>query len=297
MINIVQLYKDYKIKYWDDGPNVSPGWCNIRCVHCEDDSNHLGFNLDKGYFNCWKCGVHDVDYTLSKLLNINKAIAKNIILDYTESFSYIKQLNRKKASAEEIKLPGSELSKYHRKYLQDRNFDPDYLIKEYGITGTDPGETWNGMLYELRLIIPIIYKGQLVSFQGRDITDKQKERYKGCSIEESVINYKHILYNIDRALSDRVVVVEGMTDVWKMGDGFVASFGTIMTSSQIQSLSTFQKIFFLFDPDTQAQRQANKYACQLASMGRDVEVLNNLSGKDPGDMSEKEAEEIRREIL
>ena len=52
-------------------------------------------------------------------------------------------------------------------------------------------------------------------------------------MEKSVVNYKDILYNMDRVQGEKVVVVEGITDVWRMGDGFVASFGTTLTSAQI----------------------------------------------------------------
>lgn len=296
--NAVQFFKDYRIHYWTEGKNVSPGWVNTQCMFCDDSSNHLGWNLSKGYVNCWKCGVHPLKEAISRLLKISQDRAFSIIKEYEEvSSTYLKQ-HKKIAQAESVQIPGSELSKYHRKYLESRNYDPDKLIEKYGITGTNPGEEWEKLNYELRIIVPIIFNRQVISFQGRDITDKQKERYKGCPIEKSVINYKHVFYNLDNANSDKVCVVEGIPDVWRMGDGFICSFGSTLHSSQIRILSEyFNTIYFLFDSEDEAQKKAKEYGNQLASMGKKVEVFDlHEDNLDPGDLPEYEVEEIRKEL-
>ncbi len=182
--------------------------------------------------------------------------------------------------------------------MKRRGFDPKYLIKKYGIVGTGPGESWNNISYELRIIIPIFFGGRIVSFQGRDITNQQKERYKACPVEKSVINCKQILYNLDNAKGKWVVVVEGILDVWRMGDGFVASFGTTMTSSQINLLNRrFDKITFLFDSELEAQKKAGLYCAQLSSLGKNVELVQLKKVRDPADLSRRTAEEVRNDIF
>lgn len=297
LFDALKFFKDHRIRYWTEGKNVSPGWVNIKCLFCINDSNHLGWNLDEGYFHCWKCNGHKLHTVVSKLLRVPKSRAEEIILEYSGHVPHRKFLNRKKAQAKHIKLPGSELNKFHRQYLKRRKFDPDYIIKKYKITGTGPKETWEDLLYELRIIIPIMYNRKLVSFQARDITDKQKLRYKGCPIEKSVIYYKDILYNWDNANQFRIVVVEGITDVWRLGDGFVASFGTGMTQSQIKLLSTVDEIFFLFDPGKEAQNKAKEYAELLASIGRKTEIIKLQGSQDPGELSEDNASYIRRQLF
>jgi hypothetical protein len=297
MFDIVQFYKDYKIKYYTEGKNVSPGWVNIRCIHCDDSSNHLGWNLAEGYFNCWKCGKHDTIYTVGKLLGTTKEKTRSILAEYPSTSLYMVS-NKSQSQARTLTLPGSSLSKYHREYLKKRNFDPDYIIDKYKITGTGPKEKWEEHDFELRIIIPIYWYNQLVSFQGRDITDKQELRYKGCPLDKSIMNYKDILYNHDNTDESTVVVVEGITDVWRMGDGFVSSLGSTLTLAQIAALTKFNQIFFLFDfNDEEAQNKAEKYSETLSSLGKRAEVVTWGNGTDPGDLSEKEVQMIRRELL
>jgi hypothetical protein len=296
MFNAIQFLKDYHIQYWEEGKNVSPGWVNIRCIFCEDDSNHLGFNLEKGSVNCWKCGGHSLDYTVSKLLGISKRKAEQLIFEYNEP-GVIKTKLRS-ASLQNVKSvtpPGSSLSKFHKQYLQGRNFKPDLLEKKYQLTGTGMSEFWEGLLFELRVIIPIIYQGQIISFQGRDITDKQTIRYKGCPLDKCVMNYKEVLYGIDNIQGNRIGVVEGILDQWRMGDGFVCSFGSSMTSGQLNLLRNYEHIFFLFDPEREAQEKAKKYACELSALGKNVELIK-LQVRDPAELKPEEAEYIKREL-
>ena len=297
MFDIIQFCQDYNIQYWDQGKNVSPGWVNVSCIWCGDDSNHLGWNIYGSYFNCWKCGVHRLEATVQKILKITYQKALDIVWEYSKEVQHSQYVHAPKASATSISLPGTSLTKFHRKYLSNRKFDPDQIIRDYGVTGTGPKEEWQGHLYELRIIIPIYFHQKLISFQGRDFTDKQKERYKGCPLEKSVMNYKHVLYNWDNATSSRVVVVEGIVDVWRLGSGFVASFGTSMTSSQIHLLSSKEEVLFLFDPEPAAHKKAVEYASQLASMGIRTEVVELDGDQDPGDLTTAQAAEVRKELL
>lgn len=280
MFNAIKFFNDYGITYYETGKNVSPGWVNIRCIFCGDDSNHMGWNLVDEYIHCWKCGVHKIDYTISRLLKISISESKNIISNYRE---YISSKKIEQSNVEKLEsIPGSQLNKFHRQYLINRGFDPDYLVEKYKITGTDINEIWEGIDFQLRIIVPIFYNGSIVSFQGRDITNKQKERYKACPKEKSVINMKNIFYKIDSAIKfSTIIIVEGIMDAWKIDmDNVVCSFGTSMTSSQLRILSSFKKICFLFDSEPEAQMKASKYAAQLAVLGKSVEVLELENAKD-----------------
>jgi len=80
-----KFLKDYNISYNTEGSNCQEGWINITCPFCNDISNHGGFNLEKGYYNCWKCKHHHLDNVVSALLSCNVSKAKQIIKEY-ESF-------------------------------------------------------------------------------------------------------------------------------------------------------------------------------------------------------------------
>jgi hypothetical protein len=275
-------------------PNIQAGWAGVRCPFCSDHSTHGGFNLEAGYFNCWKCGWHKTVDFISVTLQIPEEEAYGLYDDYSGRGVLLQRLNAKKVpKAKSIELPGGELNKFHRKYLISRGFDPDFIQSKYHVTGTGPSGN-----FKLRVIIPIIYHGQVVSYTGRDITGKQPIRYKTLGVEDSVINPKHVLYNLDNCKEEWVCVVEGAFDNWRMGDNFCATLGTTLTDQQIRLLSVYKRVALLFDSESEAQRRAEKYGVQLSSLGVDrVVVLDTERGKDPATYSERLAERVRREVV
>lgn len=291
MLDIINLYKDYEIEYWTSGKNVSPGWVNIECPLCSDNSNHLGYNLDRNYFNCWKCGANNQYEILMQLLNINFFQVRNLLYEYSGR-SLVFDNIKKKTNASKIVLPGKELMEMHRKYLLRRNFDPDYLIEKYKIRGTGIAGYW-----KYRIMIPIYYNNQLVSYQGRDITNKQKLRYLSLSPEKSVMNIKNVLYNSNNCNKVSIIVLEGVTDVWRFGDDCVCTFGTSVTEMQVNLLSQYENIFFIFDSEKEAQQKAKKTALKLSSLGCNTEVIDLQISGDPGSMNVDEVNYIKKELL
>lgn len=292
LFNVRSFLQDYDISHTDAGKNSQKGWLNIQCPLCDDDSDHGGFNLYGDYYHCWRCGRHNTEEVIKTLLNVSWAKAKEIKFEYTERSRILDNLNKKdKKSVKKIGMPGEKLQKRHKKYLKKRNFDPDFIEKKYKITGT-------GIVgdYKYRIIIPIYYKNILVSFQGRDITDQQQIRYKNLAVEKSIMNPKHILYNIDNCYSDRIGIVEGVFDVWRMGDGFVSCFGTSITERQIKILSKYKNIFFLFDPEEEARQKAKKTAYQLSAFGCKVEIIDLEKDQDPAQLTEEDVYNIRKEL-
>jgi DNA primase len=281
--------RDNGVPYWEEGENVSPGWVAIRCPMCSDHSNHGGFNIAGGYYSCWKCGGHKLAKVVASLLHISWDQAEGVIYDYSAEAQLRGMLNkRREAKAATVDLPGEQLNKFHRKYLSSRGFDPDYIERKYGVLGTGPvGD------YCLRIIIPIMFHGRVVSFTGRDITGKQKIRYKTLSVEKSVMNPKHVLYNMDNCREDWVVVVEGPLDVWRMGDNFVAGLGTQLTDQQLRLLFSYKKVIFLFDSELEAQKRAEKYATTIGSLGVDTHVIDLETDKDPGELPDHLVQEVR----
>lgn len=247
-----------------------------------------------------------------RLLGVPRDEAEKVYAEYSGATGIRAGLNRKGPRESDIVKPtkiyppGEALSTYHRRYLSDRGFDPDRLEQMYGLTGTGPNESWEGSDFRLRIIIPIHdHRGRLVSFQGRDITGKQELRYKACPVAKAIMNYKDTLYGAHHAWGlSRIVAVEGVFDQWRMGDGFVSTFGTSLTDAQIAVLAQWPEIIFLFDPEKEAQARALEYAKTLASLGRQVELVEadfgldaNGDPRDAGDLSEEEARELRMELM
>lgn len=271
------------------------GWLNINCPFCAggDDKYKLGIN-PKGYSNCWRCGPHDLEALVCKLLGINRRRAKEVLAEFEGTGVFLP------ASAlvapEKVTPPGTRLGASHKAYLAGRGFDPDWLELEYGLLGTEPREMWEGKFFGGRIIIPIHDRlGRLVSFQGRDITGESQLRYKGCPIELSPVHYKRTLYGHGQTRPDMVVVVEGIFGQWRLGRGSVATYGTDITRHQLRLLSEWPRILFAYDSEPEAQRKAEKHAKELVAMGREAEVIDLELGpdRDIGDLSAEEVAPIR----
>jgi DNA primase len=136
-----------------------------------------------------------------------------------------------------------------------------------------------------------------VTYQGRDITGNTDLRYKTLSVEKSVENPKHCLYNLD-AVEDKenIIVCEGVTDVWKLGKGAVATLGTSTTEEQVRKLSEYDHIHIVFDPEPMAQKRAKRLGEKIAALGTKVDIIDTGLDHDPGEMTAKEVEEFRKEL-
>ena len=185
--------------------------------------------------------------------------------------------------------------------MRNRGFDVDYLQNKYHIRGGGIVGKWAN-----RIIIPIWYKGVLVSWTGRSILPKEYikkhkiPRYKNLSIEQSVVNPKDIFFNLDNSTGDSVILVEGPMDVLKMGDNTICSLGTSVTDEQILFLKNrYKKIFICFDNEPSAQTHGREVGINLSSTGASVELVNicePFNKNDPGELTYEEVNEIKKEL-
>lgn len=296
------LFDDLGVQHWTAGKNVAKDHVNTQCPFCTDTSNHLSFSIIYGNCRCWKCGAHPAAQAISIVAGVPIETARRAIKKYSNGVA---------AAAPEIKyastltVPGSDLLPMHRNYLIKRRFDPDRLVKLYGIKGTGLNVKWEGSDFSLRIIIPVRdIDGNVVSFQGRDITNVSDTRYKACPKEKALLNYKDILYGADLAANrDDVVVVEGVFDAWRLGPGAVATFGTGCTTQQILALARWKRVTFFFDPESDAQRHAVEYARTLSMYGTYVDVAWEDFGpdgqggrRDVGDLYPHEVARIKSEL-
>lgn len=297
-MNFVKLFNDYKINY---DTRVNKGWTNVTCPFCDDKTFNGGFNNTGDYYHCWKCGGHNFEQALALVTNIPKNQIKDLIQQYQGRNSLLNRLNKKQAKATKLILPTNTLNPAEREYLRKRNFNPKFLHEKYKIVGGGIAGAW-----KYRIIIPLILDGKIVSWTGRTILSKEKQqenkipRYKNLSIEQSVIDPKSILYNLDNCKDKTAVLTEGAFDVIRMGDGFFCSFGTELTQSQISTIKQrFEKVFVMFDNEKEAQSKARKFGLQIASIGVEVEIVDAYSDFNKNDGGELNAEEvaiIRKEL-
>ena len=297
-MNFVKLFNDYNVEY---DTRVNKGWTNVTCPFCDDKTFNGGFNNAGDYYHCWKCGGHNFKQALARTVNIPFNEVDILIEQYAGRNSVLNTLNKKQAKATKLTLPTDTFTPAERKYLKERNFSPKLLHEKYKMVGGGITGSW-----KYRIIIPLVLNGKIVSWTARTILSKQQQqklkipRYKNLSIEQSVVDPKSVLYNLDHCEDKIAVLTEGAFDVIRMGDGFFCSFGTELTQSQISMIKQrFEKVFIMFDNEEEAQAKARKFGLQIASIGVEVELVDcygDFNKNDAGELNEKEVQIIRHEL-
>jgi len=120
--------------------------------------------------------------------------------------------------------------------------------------------------------------------------------------DKAIIPLENCLYNIDSIKSrDTIVIVEGVTDVWRLGSGTIGTFGTNFEFHKKFSMlldrminQKIERIFVIFDSGL-AQKFAKKLVNDLSIFIDHVERLE-LKWGDPADMSDKEVKQMKKDL-
>jgi len=305
MFDIIQYYEDREIDFHLPGEkNVTRGWVNIQCPFrdCDDPSWHLGYNHESGLFNCHICGKKGAaTYLIAVLEKCSFMRANTIIAEYEDELYISSKTDLKGSNQEQARLSPDDLykdirfsklwPKLHLDYLKNRGFDPDIIIPKYRLKAVH-----NLGKYKFRILIPTILNRKEVSFTTRDVTDKREPKYLHCPSEKSFIPNKHCLYNID-TVKEKAMIVEGPTDVWRLGDGAIATSGTNTAKYQIQMLQNIglKEAYIIFDSEILAQKTARQLAFDLSGSIKKIEVIE-LNYGDPGSLTETEANDLRTDL-
>lgn len=294
--------QDYRINYYEGDyhhPHCRPGWIQIECPICSGNPGlHLGFNIQDGYAVCWRCGFKNIDYIIRALTGCSYSEATRIRRKYGGE-KIIRRYERAPKENPKINVkfpPGTKkINTRHKRYLESRNFDPNEIIMQWDIKGTGRlGRDKN------RIIVPIYFNDALCSYTGRSIIEIDGiERYITCDKDNERRHHKYCLYGYDKVPFNTVLIVEGVTDVWRMGIGTVGTFGIKFTKTQVLLIANkFKKAFVLFDEtDPQAIEQGEKLTIELAALGCESEQIFTGLDKDPGNFTNDEANYIIRELL
>jgi len=266
--------------------HVTENWIGVDCPWCKTEGKfHLGFHPPTAVMSCWVCGRH----TLKEYLRENFPESwRRIFREYTTN-AIVSTQPPKKVEPESVDWPPGTMERLlhpHREYLEKRGFDPDEIQTLFHIRATSGVST---DVWKWRILVPVFQGGKLVAIQGRDITGRRKSRYR------SLGNVKNFLYNIDNIHHRRVVVVEGVFDVWRIGVEYaVATFGTTVSKKQIERLLEFEYIFIIFDGDEPGQKAAESLEATIETMGGRAESI--YCRTDPAELGEYEIKTIRRLI-
>lgn len=305
MIDIKGVLDELGIDYKTHGKNVGVNDVVIDCPYCNADK-HLGINKSNGRVWCWVCEFKDakrknyygdnrkpslidvlMDLTEERWITIKKTLE-----DYGWEEPVYDAIEQKNATS--CKLPDGAYdfskpeAKKAKNYLKNRGFG-DKIIQKYNLkVSPDYGK------YANRIIIPVFYCNKIVSFTSRDYTGRD-QRYKNANLNDSIASVKGLLYNYDSAKDFKhIYLLEGPTDVWKMGDDSVAVFRSSLSSEQRKLLldMNLDSITIVFDP--LATSRAIMAAGDLSPFIRKIKVVRLEGIRDVGDMHRYEVLEYER---
>ena len=298
-MDILRLYQDYHIKHQTEGhKHCHPGWVHTACPFCEGNPGlHLGYNFEGKNFVCWRCGGHRTVETLEALLNLPKKDVFPIMRKYSLQLSKVPE--KKIKIQRPLILPSgvSALQQQHKQYLKKRGFDWQQLERDWKIQGTGPVSRMDNQNFAHRIFIPIFWDDKLVSFQGRDITDKSPYKYLACPDEMQIINLKTILYR-QTETGRHGICVEGVTDVWNLGFDAFGTFGIKWKMKQVKEIQRlYNRVTIIYDGEVQAQQKARELEAELKFRGIACSNIVLPNGKDPGSLSAAERDSLLKSIL
>lgn len=202
---------------------------NIRtCPNpdCQDNNWKTYFGVETGFGNCFKC---DTPYNKAKFVHM--ALGND---SWRETFKEIEGLLKEQgwkprrqapivAVNHIVKLPNNTPAYDEHgnsiKYLADRGIDGasaryfDLRVCENGwwIYQDEKGET-RTQIFDNRLIIPVYdLNGDLVTFQGRDMTGESEKKY--LFPRELPGTGRYLLNGVNAVATKHVVMGEGFFDV------------------------------------------------------------------------------------
>lgn len=238
--------REHRIPYVTSGPNVKRGETNIRCPFCgsADPSQHMGLNLDTGWWSCWRNRAQHSGKSplrlIMALLHVPYMRARELA-GFGEG--YVDPEGFDALAARLLRTPGATARPEEvrrRKLMMDESFRPitwrgstrrayAYLYEERGFSGrSQAGNDVDVLckLYDLRMgtgdfdsriVIPYVQDHELMTWTGRAIAPSTV-RYRDLSIDQSIAAPKATLFNHD-AMYDRhariLLVEEGPFDALK----------------------------------------------------------------------------------
>lgn len=272
--------------------HVRPGWYGIDCLYCSPNSQKwkLGINLRTLYTKCWSCGKQYLSEVLTDLLHISPHEAKRLYFQLKGNLEPLPFATKPRGR---LQLPPrlGEIQSAHERYLRERGFNPDTLVKLWGLggIGIDDKLPW-------RIFIPVHLDGEIVSWTTRSISEKVTERYINASPEQESVPIKHTLLGYDY-VGHAIIVCEGPFDVFRIGPGSVCTFGTNVSPEQKRLIAHVPIRVVCFDNEPTAQVQALRLMDELSVW--DGETYNVVldSGKDPATASERDVRKLRQMYL
>lgn len=317
------------MEYWLDQEGIdykktrgtSGEQLNIKCCPlCGNDNWKVYMNADTGLGNCFVCeqGLNKWKFIRSEMgMATSREVVEQIKTSAREQGW--RPAKKKSVAVEEVndlRIPGSFALPHNGKnlaYLENRGIDStlaEYFNLRISVNGFFPYKHQGRDMkqdYSNRLIIPVYdMNGELVTFQGRDITGNAERKYL---FPPGFASTGSIIYNGMNAVgSEHIVIGEGAFDVFSIKKALdkemglrhmtaVGTFGKHLShgdnESQLAKLIYLKEnglkgATFMWDGESPAIRAAVDTALILESYGIKTKVAILPNGKDPNECSSDE---------
>lgn len=303
---------DYKITRGSSGVQI-----NLKeCPKCGHDKWKVYCNAESGLGKCFVCdqGLNKWSMIRGYLPRLNSRDLVGHIKDFAKSQGWrAKRVTSVAVNTDtELKLPESIALPHNGRnlrYLDMRGITGEYAkyfelrISQVGKFFYKDDDKWKVQSYEKRVIIPVFdLNGDLVSFQGRDITGLSDRKY--LFPPGFVATGVHLFNGQNAKGASRIAIGEGVFDCFAIKiaiDGEmalrdivpVASFGKHIShgdeTSQMAKLmelrdNGLKEVIFVWDSEPKAIHAAVDTALRCRSHGLPARVAILPPGCDPNEI-------------
>ncbi|RLI66853.1 MAG: hypothetical protein DRO67_00320 [Candidatus Asgardarchaeum californiense] len=263
--------------------------CNVRSAG--DRSNHGAFSPEGNAYSCFICGKHSVRSIIAHFTSWKEA--GDLIKEYSNELIYYGTIEKERAT--NVQWPpdcATQMPSIHAKYLHKRGYDPKLLRELYGVECC-----YQTGFMKYRIVIPVYQNGVIVTYVGRDVTNKAPLKYKNLPERNSVLPVKETIFNIDN-VHEKAIICEGPFDAMRFGAHGVCTWGLQFTSRQTNILAKRLKhAFIMFDSDPTAQAKGRELGAILSFQGVTTDIVFIEEYKDPGELPQHIADDVKRELL
>lgn len=315
------------IEVLDRGHGVAKGNFNIHCPLCgaADRGHHMGISLDKGWWGCWRNAEHRGKspvrlmvaalgkpvWEVRRLLGLHDTpdpgAFDGLRARLVPNPSPSRESGAQGGKPPSLTLPidfhtfdprrGTTASRRFAEYVQGRGFTGrafEDVTHAYSLRYAFRGP------FKDRVILPYMYKGDVVTWTGRSVYATERLRYRDLEQAESVIFKNELLYNYDGAAmgGQALIVLEGPFDVLK-GDyagqphgvrcvGLSTNNVSDSQLGQIAELSdAFERVYVGMDTATPFDKMASYRMLATMRGVVDARMIPGLEtlGKDVGGAS------------
>lgn len=190
------------------------------------------------------------------------------------------------------------------KFLKAKGYEEKALV---GVNVTRINESGAQDVFRNRITFPIHdINGNPIGFSARSMNPENTSKYINTN-ETDLFVKGDIVYNLHRAKQEarrqkQIFLCEGVTDViafHKAGiENAVCTLGTACTQRQLSLLKKCApKIVFCYDGDNAGQRATYKAAKLSQSIGIEVAIVQNKTGKDPDEIIRENGTEGLQNLL